>query len=145
MPTCRYEVSLSAGLLFYLSNRYYDFEDSTPQLIDILRYFKVGKMNFSMKDDSLSSEKIRDIQNIVCETVYEYICERQVDLLYRINWAIPVIWVKHFIDHFKRILPVFDKKTIDGGQEISKFKDYFRIDESTTTELTSTQTSDVYK
>lgn len=53
--------------------KYYDFELETPTLRHILKYFKVGKMNFSSKDDSLDSEKIRDIQEIVFETVYEYI------------------------------------------------------------------------
>ena len=53
--------------------KYYDFELETPSLRHILKYFKVGKMNLTLKDDSLDSDKIRDIQEIVFETVYEYI------------------------------------------------------------------------
>jgi len=53
--------------------KYYDFELETPTLREILKYFKIGKMNFSSNDDSLDSQKIKDIQDIVFETVYEYI------------------------------------------------------------------------
>ena len=56
-----------------VSMKYFDFETEAPTLRHILRYYKVGKMNLSSKDDSLDSEKIRDIQDIVFETVYEYI------------------------------------------------------------------------
>lgn len=76
--------------------KYYDFELETPTLREILKYFKIGKMNFSSKDDSLDSKKIKEIQEIVFETVYEYICERQMDLLFRIDWHLPMINVKHF-------------------------------------------------
>lgn len=53
--------------------KFYDFELETPTLRHFLKYFKVGKMNFSSKEDSLDSEKIREIQEIVFETVYEYV------------------------------------------------------------------------
>lgn len=71
-----------------VSMKYYDFELETPTLRHILKYFKVGKMNLSSKDDSLDTEKIRDIQEIVFETVYEYICERQMDLVFRVEWKV---------------------------------------------------------
>lgn len=125
--------------------KYYDFELETPSLRHILKYFKVGKMNFSSKDDSLDSEKIRDIQEIVFETVYEYVCERQMDLLFRINWKIPMITVKHFVDHYKRILPDFDKKDEAGTAEINRFTKFFSIDESLQSELTSVGMKDLYK
>ena len=79
-----------------IAMKYYDFELETPTLREILKYFKIGKMNFSSKDDSLDSKKIKEIQEIVFETVYEYICERQMDLLFRIDWHLPMINVKHF-------------------------------------------------
>lgn len=53
--------------------KYYDFELEAPTLRQILKYFRIGKMNFTSKDDSMDSEKIKDIQEIVFETVYEYI------------------------------------------------------------------------
>lgn len=53
--------------------KYYDFELEAPTLRQILKYFRIGKMNFTSKDDSIDSEKIKDIQEIVFETVYEYI------------------------------------------------------------------------
>ena len=52
--------------------KYYDFELETPCLRKILKYFKIGKMNYN-QDDSMDSRKVREIQEIVFETVYEYI------------------------------------------------------------------------
>lgn len=125
--------------------KYYDFELETPTLRHILKYYKVGKMNFTSKDESLDSEKIRDIQEIVFETVYEYVCERQMDLLYRINWKIPMINIKHFIDHYKRILPVFDKKNEEGSPELTRLSRYFSLDQSAHSELTSVGMQDMFK
>lgn len=56
-----------------IAMKYYDFELETPTLREILKYFKIGKMNFANKEDSLDTEKIKEIQDIVFETVYEYI------------------------------------------------------------------------
>ena len=81
---------------FMVAMKYYDFELETPTLRDILKYFKIGKMNFSNKEDSLDKKKIKEIQAIVFETVYEYIWERQIDLLFRIDWKLPIINIKHF-------------------------------------------------
>jgi hypothetical protein len=53
--------------------KYYDFEIETPTLRDILKHFKVGKMNFNIKESSLSTDKILEFQQVVFETVYEYI------------------------------------------------------------------------
>ena len=128
-----------------IAMKYYDFEIETPTLRDILKHFKVGKMNFNIKESSLSTEKILEFQQVVFETVYEYIWERQMDLLSRINWQIPIITVKHFIDHYKRILPVFDKKGEDGIAEIWKFKDFFKLDESAQTALSSNSTEGMIK
>jgi hypothetical protein len=74
--------------------KFYDFELEAPSLRQVLKYFKIGKMNFTTNDDSLDSEKIKDIQEIVFETVYEYTWERQMDLWFRINWKIPMITMK---------------------------------------------------
>mmetsp|Transcript_28103 Transcript_28103/g.27913 ORF Transcript_28103/g.27913 Transcript_28103/m.27913 type:complete len:152 (-) Transcript_28103:346-801(-) len=103
--------------------KYYDFELETPTLREILKYFKIGKMNFSSKDDSLDSKKIKEIQEIVFETVYEYICERQMDLLFRIDWHLPMINIKHFSDHFKRIMSKIPKKN-GANDEQETFKRY---------------------
>jgi hypothetical protein len=55
-----------------IAMKFYDFELEAPSLRQVLKYFKIGKMNFTTSDDSLDSEKIKDIQEIVFETVYEY-------------------------------------------------------------------------
>lgn len=68
-----------------------------------------------------------------------------MDLLYRINWKIPMINVKHFIDHYKRILPAFDKKDEEGSAELTRFTKFFSIDQSMTSELTSVGMQDLYK
>ena len=125
--------------------KFYDFELNTPSLRHILKYFKVGKMNLSSKDDSLDSEKIRDIQEIVFETVYEYIWERQMDLLFRIDWKLPMINIKHFVDHYRRILPEFDKEDDNGTIQITKFSKYFTIDQSMQTELTTVGMKEFFK
>ena len=125
--------------------KFYDFELETPSLRHILKYFKVGKMNLSSQDDSIDSDKIRDIQEIVFETVYEFIWERQMDLLFRINWKIPMINIKHFVDHFKRILPEFDKEDDQGTAQITKFSKFFTIDQSMQTELTTVSMKEFFK
>lgn len=125
--------------------KFYDYELMTPSLRQILKYFKVGKMNLSSKDDSIDSEKIRDIQEIVFETVYEYICERQMDLMFRVDWKMPMITIKHFVDHFRQILPEFDKEDEKGTIQITKFSKYFTLDQSMQTELTTTSMKEFFK
>lgn len=68
-----------------------------------------------------------------------------MDLLYRINWNIPIINTKHFIDHFKRILPVFDKRNSDGSSALYTYSNVFGIDHSMQSELTSVGMKDLYK
>lgn len=128
-----------------VSMKYFDFEIETPTLRHILKYFKVGKMNLSSDDDSLDSDKIREIQEIVFETVYEYICERQMDLVFRIDWIIPMVTIKHFVDHYKRILPMFEKETSDGGLELCRFSRYFNLDNKQQSEYSNEKMKEFYQ
>mmetsp|Transcript_31040 Transcript_31040/g.35453 ORF Transcript_31040/g.35453 Transcript_31040/m.35453 type:complete len:114 (+) Transcript_31040:1099-1440(+) len=68
-----------------------------------------------------------------------------MDLLYRINWKIPMITIKHFVDHYKRILPEFDKEDNEGLIEITRFSKYFTIDREMQSELSTVEMKDMFK
>ena len=66
-----------------------------------------------------------------------------MDLVFRLDWRIPTISIKHFIDHYKRVLPMFDKESSDGKSELQKYSDYFNLDVRIQAEL-STDTMKQY-
>lgn len=68
-----------------------------------------------------------------------------MDLLFRIDWKIPMITIKHFVDHFKRILPEFDKEDDNGSIQLTKYSKFFAIDQSLQSELTTTGMKDFFK
>lgn len=49
-----------------------------------------------------------DLSDLILDIIYEYICEKQTEILFKVNWKMQVVNPKHFIDHFVRVLPSLD-------------------------------------
>jgi hypothetical protein len=72
------------------------------------------KLNVKIKSDLKELDEIDDLQEIIIEIIYEYICEKQTEIIFKINWKMQIINPKHFIDHFIRILPDFRKLQLNN-------------------------------
>lgn len=101
--------------------KFYEHERISPGVVHILKYFRMEKLQVTIKSDLKELEEVEDLQEIIFEIVYEYICEKQTEILFKINWKLQVVDVKHFIDHFIRILPDFKKL------HLSNIKQHFAI------------------
>ena len=89
--------------------KYYEHERVSPGVIHILKYFRMEKLNVEIKSDLEELKEIEDLQEIILEIIYEYICEKQTEIIFKIHWKLQIVNVKHFIDHYVKILPDFKK------------------------------------
>ena len=72
-------------------------------------FFRMEKLNVKIKSDLKELEEVDDMQDIILEIIYEYISEKQTEILFKIHWKMQIVNVKHFIDHYVRLLPDFKK------------------------------------
>ena len=101
--------------------KYYEHERASPGVMHILKFFCMEKLKVKIKTPIKELEEIEDVQEIIVEIIYEYICEKQAEILFRINWKLQIVNIKHFVDHFIRILP--DYKSL----RIPNIKNHFSI------------------
>lgn len=104
-----------------ISIKYYEHERMSPGLIHILKFFRLEKLNVKIKAELEELQEIDDMQQIILEIIYEFIWEKQTEIIYKVNWKMQIVTVKHFIDHFIRILPDFKKL------HITNIKDNFGV------------------
>ncbi|CAI2378498.1 unnamed protein product [Moneuplotes crassus] len=85
--------------------KYYEHERESPGLIHILKFFRMEKLAVKIKTDEPEIKNMTDISSLILDIIYEYICEKQMEILFRINWKMQIVNPKHFIDHYIRVLP----------------------------------------
>ena len=83
-----------------LSIKYYEHERMSPGVIHILKFFRMERLNVKIKADMEELQEIEDLQEIILEIIYEYICEKQTEIIYKIDWRMQIVNVKHFIGEF---------------------------------------------
>ena len=72
----------------------------SPGVIHILKFFRMERLNVKIKAEMEELEEIDDLQEIILEISYEYICEKQTEIIYKIDWRMQIVNVKHFIGKF---------------------------------------------
>ena len=50
-----------------------------------------------------------------------YVKVKQIEIMMKVSWCIPTVNIKHFIDHFIKILPASDENEKCAGTEYSRF------------------------
>mmetsp|Transcript_1071 Transcript_1071/g.1060 ORF Transcript_1071/g.1060 Transcript_1071/m.1060 type:complete len:127 (-) Transcript_1071:372-752(-) len=85
--------------------KYYEHERESPGLIHILKFFRMEKLAVKIKTEEPEIKNMTDISSLILDIIYEYICEKQMEILFRINWKMQIVNPKHFIDHYIRVLP----------------------------------------
>ncbi|CAI2383183.1 unnamed protein product [Moneuplotes crassus] len=88
-----------------ISIKYYEHERESPGVRHILKFFRIEKLVVKIKTDEPEIKKMTDLSELIFDIIYEYICEKQTEILFMINWKMQIINPKHFINHFVRILP----------------------------------------
>lgn len=108
--TMQYEKFFQMLSCLAIAIKYYEHEKLSPGVMHILKYFWMEKLKVKIKSNIKELEEVEDLQEIIVEIIYEFICEKQTEIMFKIDWKLQIVWVKHFIDHFVRILP--DYKTL---------------------------------
>lgn len=116
-----------------ISIKYYEHERESPGVIHILKFFRMEKLVVKIKTDEPEIKKMTDLSDLILDIIYEYICEKQTEILFQVNWKMQIVNPKHFIDHYIRILP--DLKTL---QRLNTRHNRLTTEESKTSEVSST-------
>ena len=120
--TKQYEKFFQILSCLAISIKYYEHEKLSPGVMHILKYFWMEKLNVKIKSQIKELEEVEDLQEIIVEIIYEFIWEKQTEIMFKIDWKIQTLWVKHFIDHFVRILPDFKSLHLSNIKEHFTFK-----------------------
>ena len=83
------------------------------------------KLHVKIKIDEEDLKNIEDLSDLVLDIIYEYILEKQTEILFKINWKMQIVNPKHFVDHFIRILPSFKQL------QFSSIRHHFAFQEQT--------------
>lgn len=83
--------------------KFIDSEKNSPKTFDLLKFYWAEKLNLDIKNtkitDSLEYKKKK------IELLYEYVCEKQLEILFKLDWKFQTVSICHFLDHYKRLLP----------------------------------------
>ena len=80
-----------------ISIKYYEHERMSPGVMHILKFFRMERLNVKIKADVDELAEIDDMQEIILEIIYEYIWEKQTEIIYKIDWKMQIVNTKHFI------------------------------------------------
>ena len=120
--TLQYEKFFQMLSWLAIAIKYYEHEKLSPGVMHILKYFWMEKLKVKIKSNIKELEEVEDLQEIIVEIIYEFIWEKQTEIMFKIDWKLQIVCVKHFIDHFVRILPDFKALHISSLKEHFTFK-----------------------
>jgi hypothetical protein len=83
--------------------KFIDSEKNTPKTFDLLKFYWAEKLNLDIKNTKIVDSS--DYKKMKIKLLYEYVCEKQLEILFKLDWKFQTISVCHFLDHYKRLLP----------------------------------------
>jgi hypothetical protein len=69
----------------------------------LLKFYWAEKLNLKIKNWKIKDSK--DYKDKKIKLLYDYVCEKQLEIWFKLNWKIQTISISHFLDHYKRLLP----------------------------------------
>jgi len=92
-------------------------------MLDLLKFYWAEKLNLAMnqeyvgEDPNMKQESSIEYKKKKISLLYDYISDKQRQILFMLNWKLQIVSVVHFLDHYKRLLPELSKIRISVNQE----------------------------
>jgi len=93
-----------------------DFQEMIPELM--MHSQQRGANQHASGPANGQSELVEN--ELLIGIIYEYIWEKQTEIMFRVDWKMQIVSVKHFIDHFTKVLPVFKSSQVSSSSTIGQ-------------------------
>jgi hypothetical protein len=85
--------------------KYNESDKNSPKGLDLLKFYWAEKLNLEIKDWKGLDQHSIAYKKAKIELLYNYLWDKQIEILFDLDWKIQTVSVSHFLDHYKRLLP----------------------------------------
>ena len=88
-------------------------DKTSPGVLDLLKYYWAEKLNLEIKDCKVKDQHSIDYKKEKIEILYDYVWEKKLEIMFKLDWKLQTVSVTHFLDHYKRLLPEVETFLVD--------------------------------
>ena len=92
--------------------KFIENDKNSPKTLDFLKFYWAEKLNLKLqpkytKDEPWGkNEQTIEYKKFKISKIYEYMHDKQRQILFMINWKIQTVQIMHFLDHYKSKLNI---------------------------------------